>query len=442
MTPQRRAEFRMINIGGELTLFDGLDVSYNLVLYLVFNFTNLIKLIQDNSTRWNSFFMSIGRAINVRERIDRFCDSHVPTKGSKGVDKDRLGNSHWMQLQHLHDQLETFYEATLDIQGRNAHLSDHFSSLDWLLQEIHAAKQKYEELAEDPANRRHRNEYRWLASCAECAWNKCEKYYNKADESAAYYASIVLNPTLKLELFRQWWYAHPEKGLWLELCRRMVKELWLEEYKGQYSKPAAALSDDNGPAPQIIDSVVKAKNAFTSLKAHKRLKLTNPMEIPRAEFDELEQYLETNLVSPPKEEYKRFDCINYWIDRLTSSPDLARFALDMLAIPPMSDEAERVFSAAKILLSDRRSRLKMDIIEANECLRHWYGPPPKGTFSHTIIGVEQGEEGYTPQELDEGNINIGLESDDEIDIRDDELEGIDKGFIPGESIDISEEEDD
>jgi len=33
----------------------------------------------------------------------------------------------------------------------------------------------------------------------------------------------------------------------------------------------------------------------------------------------------------------------------------------------------------------------MDIIEANECLRHWYGPPRKSTFNNTNVGVTEGE---------------------------------------------------
>ena len=35
--------------------------------------------------------------------------------------------------------------------------------------------------------------------------------------------------------------------------------------------------------------------------------------------------------------------------------------------------------------------MQMDIIEANECLRHWYGPPRKGTFDNTDVGVTEGE---------------------------------------------------
>jgi hypothetical protein len=33
----------------------------------------------------------------------------------------------------------------------------------------------------------------------------------------------------------------------------------------------------------------------------------------------------------------------------------------------------------------------MDIIEANECLCHWYGSPVKGSFNNAEVGVIEGE---------------------------------------------------
>ena len=41
----------------------------------------------------------------------------------------------------------------------------------------------------------------------------------------------------------------------------------------------------------------------------------------------------------------------------------------------MSAECERVFSSAKHLLTDPQNRLKANIIEANECLKSWFGRP-------------------------------------------------------------------
>jgi hypothetical protein len=46
-------------------------------------------------------------------------------------------------------------------------------------------------------------------------------------------------------------------------------------------------------------------------------------------------------------------------------------ALDYLTVPAMSAEPERVFSAAKLTLSDRRCRMGDDAVEALECLKSW-----------------------------------------------------------------------
>jgi len=57
----------------------------------------------------------------------------------------------------------------------------------------------------------------------------------------------------------------------------------------------------------------------------------------------------------------------------------------------MSDKCERLFSSCKILLKDHRSRLRMDIVEANECLQHSYGRPQKGVFNNQVVGEVEGE---------------------------------------------------
>ena len=46
-------------------------------------------------------------------------------------------------------------------------------------------------------------------------------------------------------------------------------------------------------------------------------------------------------------------------------------ALSILAIPAMSSEVERVFSSTGLMVTDRRNRLKEDIIEAVECMKLW-----------------------------------------------------------------------
>jgi hypothetical protein len=46
-------------------------------------------------------------------------------------------------------------------------------------------------------------------------------------------------------------------------------------------------------------------------------------------------------------------------------------ALEYLTIPAMSAEPERVFSSAKITITDRRCRLSVEAISTLECLKSW-----------------------------------------------------------------------
>jgi hypothetical protein len=85
--------------------------------------------------------------------------------------------------------------------------------------------------------------------------------------------------------------------------------------------------------------------------------------------------------APTLDEYQRWlkeaqdatvtDLIDYWKFKRSSYPRLELMALEILTIPAMSAEVERVFSSAKQTITDRRARLNVDIIEACECLNHW-----------------------------------------------------------------------
>ena len=101
---------------------------------------------------------------------------------------------------------------------------------------------------------------------------------------------------------------------------------------------------------------------------------------------------------------------------ITTQPDLARFALDMLAIPMMSAECERVFSSAKHLITDARNRLNPDIIEANECLKHWFGKPTEETDQKS--GASEGA-AATDQKSDVSEeVEATDTKDDESDVED------------------------
>ncbi|RFN45157.1 putative ac transposase [Fusarium flagelliforme] len=304
LTPQRREEFAAIIIGGDLSEFDGLE------------------LIQNNSTRWNSWFHSITRVLNVRERLEIFSARHVPGKRSQGIANFKLDGQHWFELEKIELALKDFYAATLLSEGKKTSLADWFSTLDCLLREISETKDHYHDIHSEDDNN---FTWKYLQSCADAAWSRCAEYYNNqqlnwqnrfpedTDLPPAYYAAQILDPYRKKE---------------------------------------------RAPDP-----------AFDRQREHKRIRTDAPVSTT----DLYEQYISTDRLHDDEAGYD--DAIAYWLSRYDSQRDLARFALDLFAISPMSDECERLFSIAKLTIVDRRGRLKADIIEACECLRAWYGKP-------------------------------------------------------------------
>ncbi|KAF2836091.1 hypothetical protein M501DRAFT_940719, partial [Patellaria atrata CBS 101060] len=68
--------------------------------------------------------------------------------------------------------------------------------------------------------------------------------------------------------------------------------------------------------------------------------------------------------------------IKWWLTDTQRArfPRLSILAVEILPIPAMSDEPERVFSAARRTVSWERSRLSSRELEHTECLKHWARP--------------------------------------------------------------------
>lgn len=350
--------------------------------------------------------MSIGRALNCKLRIQQFCNTHHPKRGD-GIENDRLKPLHWFLLEKLYETLGAFYEATLCNEGKHNILSGWFFALDYLLESIDESKNEFQVLAcENPKS----EEYAYLQASAAAAWAKAEEYYSKVDQSAAYYAALVLDPAFKWAWFEGRWLGNKEKKVWLEGnpkskaaigAKGMVRALWEEEYKGKYTPdlPPTMHLDENPSTEGEPSQPRDPDDRFGGLHRHKQLGGKWATGKAKASLDHYGTFI---LTEPERE---KINALEFWNARYTSQPDLARFALDMLAIPAMSAECERVFSSAKHLITDARNRLDPGIIEANECLKHWFGLPkeeegskkdgPKGKKGSK--GEEGPKEGMDPE---------------------------------------------
>jgi hypothetical protein len=63
----------------------------------------------------------------------------------------------------------------------------------------------------------------------------------------------------------------------------------------------------------------------------------------------------------------------WWLEptQRKTYPNLSKMALDILSIPSMSTEPERLFSDAGITITDRRNCLGIESIQAIECFKLW-----------------------------------------------------------------------
>jgi hAT family C-terminal dimerisation region len=80
--------------------------------------------------------------------------------------------------------------------------------------------------------------------------------------------------------------------------------------------------------------------------------------------DEYDAY----LASPPT---RVDDPIIWWRDHQTIYAKLAQMAFDLLSVPAMSAECERVFSQAKLTVKHQRNRLLDTAIDAIQCMKNW-----------------------------------------------------------------------
>ena len=347
-----------------------------------------LMVIQDNKTRWNSTFCMIQRAFLLKDPLDLF----VKRACEKSIEKsplpkeDELSRNDWNILARARDILQPFFDLTLRLQGRASRAThgsiwEALSALDFLLNELKEKSKEYgaqsreapidkrssrKKGVQKPANNESENAH--IASSIDSCWAKLRKYYELMDQSPVYAAAVVLNPQHKWDYFKTNWKEHPD---WIANAEESVEELWNTMYKDteDSSKSKAEYDLNSGlflPTPR------KDPSNFDQWVSASRYARPTVLE-----QDGYKKYLETvhfpnwpgdfQSISQPKS----VDLCAFWARYEAEYPLLARMAFDVLSIPAMSAECERVFSCTKLLLTDQRARMKEDIIEASECLRSW-----------------------------------------------------------------------
>ena len=171
--------------------------------------------------------------------------------------------------------------------------------------------------------------------------------------SALYAAALILHPSRRTRYIELHW---PKK--WVKTTLKRVKRLW-EDYQEAAVPPTSLI-------PQSCNRRIDEPRGLNTF--HQIAQSLKHASRPASQ-DEYEDY-------NSGEQYelgKGISALTWWCNDTQRQryPRLSHMAIDILSIPAMSDEPERVFSGARRTISWERGQLGPETIEMIECLKHW-----------------------------------------------------------------------
>ncbi|OBS15380.1 hypothetical protein FPOA_27103 [Fusarium poae] len=309
------------------------------------------------------------RALNEWEKVNLTRAGHIK-KGSKLPfflkEENRMTADDWHVLGTLYDILLDFQLVVrgLEGDGQGKHqrkveeneIDPPLSGTSWDL--VYA----YEFLLEtlETAKRAVANfpDGHYLAVNINLGWFKLNKYYEHLNDSPLVYGAAVLHPAYRWALFNDLWGDDDERQLDLEV-----------------DDPEIEL-----PANKRLKT---SRNKFTAWRTKKRgltaggisvteSPIQSPAQSPRSsvgglDLDEYEQW-QRNIEDA---DASVTDPYEYWHIRRLKYPRLSRMALDLLTVPLMSAEYERLFSTTGYMVTKSRNRLDASTIGLYQTLRSW-----------------------------------------------------------------------
>jgi hypothetical protein len=263
----------------------------------------------------------------------------------------RMSSNEWALLQELLAILDPTKACTKKLKGRPSEesatgIADVYEIFSLILCQLEKLKFEYADSQRDSA----------FGVAIEQAWIKATDYYNILNKNPVYTAALLLDLRLKYQYLGKEWGAQDAKhGV------GAVRRLWERDYRPNTShvdfhsssQSSLALSQDSELRQPLSKRDCNKRpckrmnysNIDKLIKQQQRL--PHPQNIGNVLTlylkDELE--IDDNLVS-----------FQYWLCPAvcTEYSSLARMAIDMLSIPAMSAEAERIFSSAGFILNSRQ----------------------------------------------------------------------------------------
>ncbi len=260
---------------------------------------------------------------------------------------DTLNEIEWRYLDDIIAGLQPFQEVTLYLEGLAHHAA--FGAIWEALPALGALLQSMEiGLQETTLARGVRDP---LTIAYQNAWEKLQKYYKLTDDAHPIFAAaVLLHPSHRMQYFTHHWTGEEEH--WRDLMVANVKKVWEQEYKPHLPTQAQIQTQQQQQRPPgIVDLYIRRA------------------QMPQTVDDEFDSYINA---LPTDFSNNQHDCIPWLRSRSNLWPGITQHALDLLSIPAMSAELERVFSSAKLTVTSVRNALSDETLEVLEILRYWY----------------------------------------------------------------------
>ncbi|KAI7949673.1 hypothetical protein MJO28_008494 [Puccinia striiformis f. sp. tritici] len=266
-------------------------------------------LIPDVKTRWNSTYLMLKRALELRVACNKFC------RGSEAR-KYSLNPVEWEKVAQMSQFLEPLYHATLYLCRTGTPT-------------LNITLPFYKSLVKLLLDVRSQHDASQLLAPAHEMITKLKKYLVLALKKTAPLCAMILDPRIKMIYF--------EKHV-----------SFLEDNLQIKTDTAEMLCRFKDAARPFNHDVFGCIHTTTDLKS----------EIHRY-LNELAEPTETRI-------------LEYWHRKQDIYPSLSAMAKCFLAIPATSASSERVFSKSKTIVGPQRASLSATSIEHTLCLKEWY----------------------------------------------------------------------
>jgi hypothetical protein len=343
----KRLQFRMIGALGKL---------HNIVIHIRSSaarsqqFKRLAgKIIPlDNRTRWNSWYTMLSVALDKESAVDSYIKLWAAD-----LQDDELSLQDWQQLRTTYLNLQPFYEATITNEGYISSIGEVLPTM-FILRII---LNKHMLSSYDTPKLKLKGKAKKELIAPTQPWKKAydvfTKYLQLFEQSPIYLLALLLSPTRRLRYFNGIWKDKTLQEEKLNICKAFwaqwrKKQEILTSYDSLYHSPLK--KDENLSEFQQISRQLDWY--------HRR---------PQCQ-DELEDF-----VSQEPYDISPASTLSWWNQETQKQrfPQLSTLAHEILSIPAMSDEPERIFSAARRTISWERAQIKPIILEQMECIKYW-----------------------------------------------------------------------